>query len=261
MKVKQLLYYCLLSIAIITTFMSSGFPAEVKLTEEYLTSHELNSDLKTSSDTHKAIGSLPEHIYLKFNSDGTYNANLYYGQWGFDIKGLYVIKNGKITLTIDDDSKDVLNQWLRDDKPDRYNKYFLKNGVLVDDNESVKYRRYLKFDDGTKFWDSSTLIKEAGIPKKINSVKVITMGMKKGVAKNNVKLREKADAGSKDLRYCRNSEDGPCNNYIPQGDEVIIIARTENKARVQKWDNYWYYVEFPESTDAGWVFAEFIDLK
>lgn len=261
MTFKKFINNFLFFTVVMTTSVFPGSAEDVKLSAEYLSSHELASDLNTTSDAHKAIGSLPEHIFLKFKADGAYEADVYFGQWGFPVEGQYVIKNGQVTLTINDKSKEVLNQWLKDDKPDRYNKFFLRNGVLVDDDESVKYRRYIRFDDGTKLLDKSTLIKEADLPKKIGSVKVITMGMRKGVAKQNVKLREKADAGSKDLRYCRNSEDGPCTNYIPKGDEVIIIARTRNKFKVQKWEGYWYYVEFPENIDAGWVFSEFIDLK
>ncbi len=263
MKLKPILPYIFAAVTVCVLLLNySGLNAAEKLTADYLASHELESDEYTTADVHKVGGYFPEHIYLKFTGDGKYKADVNFGQWGYDVSGTYVIKNGKITLTIDDNTRDVLlNQWLKDEKPDRYNKYFLKNGVLVDDNDSIKYSRYLKFDDGTKFADTSTPVKGEGLQKKIDSVNVITMNKKKGITKNNVKLREKADANSKEKEYCKDPEMGPCTKYIPQGEEVVIIARTEKKMKVQKWENYWYYVQFPSTIGEGWVFGEFIDVK
>lgn len=261
-KKRNFNYITVLISALMLLFAATGNAADVKLTAEYLASHEFESDENTTANIHKAGEDVPENIFLKFSGDGTYTATVYFGQWGYDVSGTYLIKNGKITLTIDDNTRDVvLNQWLKNDKPDRYNKYFLRNGVLVDDNDSIKYSRYLKFDDGTKFADKSTPVKGEGLLKKINSVKVITMNKKRGIVKTNVKLREKADANSREIEYCRDPEMGPCTKYIPKGDEVTIIARTENKVKVQKWENYWYYVEFPSTTGEGWVFGEFIEVK
>ena len=262
MNLKQILTYIFSAAAsFILLFNTVGLNAAEKLTAEFLTSHELISDRDTTSDAHKAIGSLPEHIYLTFTKDGNYKANIYFGQWGFEVEGPYVIKNGKVTLTINDATKEVLMQWIKDDRPDRYNKFFLKNGELVDDNDSIKYGRYLKFDDGTRFGDKSSLINAEGLQKKIGSERVITMNKRKGITKNNVKLREKADPNSREKEYCKDPEMGECTKYIPQGEEVAIVARTEKKYKVQKWENYWYYVEFPATSGEGWVFAEFIDLK
>lgn len=254
-------YLHLFAAVIIMSLSAAGFTADDKQTVDYLSTHELVSEGSCTADIHKAAGSLPEQIILTFTKNGNYNANVIFGQWGFTVKGPYAVKKGQITLTIDDETKKTLNKWLVNEKPDRYNKYYLKNGVIVDDNESVKYSRYLKFDDGTKFWDKSTLITKEGLPKKINSVQVTTMGMKKGITKSNVKLREKADAGSKEKRYCKDPEMGPCTNYVPKGEAVVIIARTEKKMKVQQWENFWYYVEFSGTIGEGWIFGEFLEME
>ncbi len=55
------------------------------------------------------------------------------------MEGTYVIKNSKATLYINDTTKENLKRELKEDHPERYNKYFLKNGVLVNDNKSLKF--------------------------------------------------------------------------------------------------------------------------
>ncbi len=52
---------------------------------------------------------------------------------------------------------------------------------------------------------------------------------------------------------------------IPKGIEVIILAKTKNKVKVQKWENYWYYVDIKwswnEICKKGWIYGEFITLN
>jgi len=55
-------------------------------------------------------------------------------------------------------------------------------------------------------------------------------------------------------------------SYLPKGQKIKLLARTRDKATVQKWQNYWYYV-CPITCDvymgegcffSGWVYGEFI---
>ncbi|HMV80599.1 MAG TPA: hypothetical protein PK453_08530 [Leptospiraceae bacterium] len=52
---------------------------------------------------------------------------------------------------------------------------------------------------------------------------------------------------------------------IPKETELSVIARTKTKAKVQKWENYWYYVEkrshnlvadWITSCGPGWVYGD-----
>ncbi len=251
-----------LSVTILSVLFITGIlHAEEKLSVEYLTSHELRADQYSTSKAHKAINSIPSDFNLRFTKDGKYRASVIYGGWGFDVEGTYIIKNSKVTLYINDKTKEHLKRELKEDKPGRYNSFFLKNGVLINDNDSLKYQRYIKFEDGTKFWDTTSLVKDEGLRKKVGPVSVITMGMKKGLIKDNAKVRERPDTKAKDKTYCKDVITGPCTQFVPKGEELTILGRTEKKIRVQKWENYWYYVEFPVNDTIGWMFGEFVELK
>ncbi len=51
---------------------------------------------------------------------------------------------------------------------------------------------------------------------------------------------------------------------LKKGFEIRLLARSVDKASVEEWNNYWYYVEinnFPVSIIYAWVYGEFIKFS
>ncbi len=52
---------------------------------------------------------------------------------------------------------------------------------------------------------------------------------------------------------------------LPKGHRLKLIGRTQKMEKVQKWENYWYYVDPKDDwytlCPQGWVFGEFITVE
>ena len=121
----------------------------------------------------------------------------------------------------------------------------------------------IKCDNGIYLRSDKFKVKE-GIKGRINGIEAISMGGKKGVTTENVRIRPKPTIDSKYLEYS-NEIEGKL-PYYPKGWDVIIYARTLNKDKIGKWNNYWYYVELvcdSREMESGWVwvYGEFIKIK
>lgn len=116
----------------------------------------------------------------------------------------------------------------------------------------------------------------AGKERKIQGKEVITV-LKTGKINDAAYLRSAPDASAKPLTCTLSKPDsnghaskGYEGQVIPKDTELSVIARTKTKVKVQKWENYWYYVEkrshnlvadWITSCGPGWVYGEFITLK
>lgn len=106
-----------------------------------------------------------------------------------------------------------------------------------------------------------------GTPRKIHGIETLSV-LKGGTVNDAAYLRSAPDAASKPLTctiwkpYDSGKEyEGP---VIPKGRELFIISKTKTKVKVQKWENYWYYVDGIGpgiSCGPGWVYGEFITIK
>ncbi len=47
---------------------------------------------------------------------------------------------------------------------------------------------------------------------------------------------------------------------VPVNTRVMVLARTGEKDRVGKWNNYWRYVDVGGNTGV-WMYGEFVRLK
>lgn len=59
----------------------------------------------------------------------------------------------------------------------------------------------------------------------------------------------------------RLEHEGP---VIPKGKELFVIGRTKTKVKVQKWENYWYYINTNNgmgNCGPGWVYGEFVTIQ
>ena len=202
---------------------------------------------------------------VKFTKDGRFETYIEYGQSYSEGKGAYVIKNGKITLTIDKipADKQVEGMILKEGQ--------LKDGVLVYDEKSPKYKWCLIFKEGkslyldgeVKIWNHKSLIPE-GTEFKINGKEVIAMGAKEGSTTTVVKVREAPSVKGKEIHYTyEDAMDTVTVKSLEKGKALIVLARTRDKDKVGKSENYWYYVEFEKYIDymRGWVYGEFVKMK
>lgn len=108
-----------------------------------------------------------------------------------------------------------------------------------------------------------------GTVRKLDGREVLTF-LKEGKVNDAANYRSAPDVSSKPI-HCMLSCGDECSGppkidgpVIPKGIDVNIIAKTKTKVKVQKWENYWYYVDikwsWEESCKRGWIYGEFITI-
>jgi hypothetical protein len=102
---------------------------------------------------------------------------------------------------------------------------------------------------------------KAGASRIFKGIPVVTMGLVKGVTTTNVKIREKPSINSKSLDYNKDMySPDTVQQSVPAATEVIVIARTRDRDKVQNWNNYWYLVSMGFTSEV-WMYGEFVKLK
>jgi len=206
---------------------------------------------------------------IKFTPDGKFESDTNYGQDGCSANGTYSIKSGKLSLSmLNAEKKDVFCGVLT-----------LKDGIFSVDAASPKYRNYILFkksevkdlylQDDLKIWDYNSILKE-GESLTVNGLSVTAVGIKSAVTTAAVKVRETPGIKGKEMLFVY---DEPFGGYVSEksvSSETVkaiqknfpltVLARTKEKDKVGKFNNYWYYVEFAIE-NRGWVFGEFIKIK
>jgi len=203
---------------------------------------------------------------IKFTGDGKFESETMYGQDGCFADGTYSVKSGKLTLTMEKSKNEPFCGDMNSRKG-----ITLKNGTLVTDAASPKYSRYilfkkgevkdLYFEDDLKIWDYNSIVKE-GEPLSIKGLNVLAMGMKKSMTTAVVKVRETPNVKGKEIHFSYEDYDTGetvTQKSISSNYGVTVLARTKEKDKVGKLNNYWYYVEFNGNV-RGWVFGEFIKI-
>lgn len=108
-----------------------------------------------------------------------------------------------------------------------------------------------------------------GTARKLDGHDVLTV-QKEAKINDAANYRSAPDVSSKAIHCTVHCED--CTKplvdgtVIPKDREVILLAKTKNKVKVQKWENYWYYVDIKWSLNEascrrGWIYGEFITLN
>ena len=248
-------------LVIVSAMLMSFFPSENiagemhTLTPEYLAS----TPWKTAPDD--AEGTME----ITFTPDGHFKFMIDLIQSYIDASGTYSIKEGKVSLMIEDSNMGRANIGSS-----------LDGGVILTDKNSLKYTRYLYFKkimlkefylhvNELLLWDTSSVVKE-GEPVSIKGIEAVTMGVKEAVVTNPLKMREMPDPNGKEINITytdSDSEDPPIVvKALPIGRQLLALARTKDKRSVGKWNNYWYYVEFElYETRRAWVYGEFLKFK
>ncbi|EMF80933.1 hypothetical protein LEP1GSC188_3163 [Leptospira weilii serovar Topaz str. LT2116] len=115
----------------------------------------------------------------------------------------------------------------------------------------------------------------------IQDQKVVSTKRTIGTVNSDVFFREKANVNSKffafnqlsseecmgdRLRDLKSDSDISKQIKLPQGFSVEIIARTESMHKIEKWNNYWYFVSTSlgcyggVTTTYGWIYGNFISF-
>lgn len=207
----------------------------------------------------------PENLLgmkIKFTRDGKFESDINFGQAGTEAAGSYTIVKGKLNLSIEKSEPERSIAGL-----------ILKNGTLISEPGSPKYRTYilfkgkeleqLYFKNELKIWDYNSLVKE-GEPLKINGRDAVAMGAKEGSTTAVLKMREAPSSTAKEIHYTYDDvEQTYTVKALPKDTSLIILARTKDTDKVGKYNNYWYYVEFERYFDymRAWVYGEFVKMK
>jgi hypothetical protein len=102
---------------------------------------------------------------------------------------------------------------------------------------------------------------KAGTSKVYKGIPVVTMGQVKGSTTTSVKIREKPSIDSKSLEYIKELfAPDSVQQSVPANTEVVVIARTRDRNKVQNWNNYWYLVNVGVMNEV-WMYGEFVKVK
>lgn len=120
--------------------------------------------------------------------------------------------------------------------------------------------------NAVEFYDTNAEVK-AGAERMVDGIAVIyTPAFKKPTT--TVIVRKAPSKSSEALSWYSRKKDGTVEERknLRKGEKISVLARTREKLQVDKWNNYWYYVDI-DAIDAmgnvplserGWVFGEFL---
>jgi len=100
----------------------------------------------------------------------------------------------------------------------------------------------------------------------IHGVDTVSLGSKNGIVTAALKIRESPGTSAQEITWQCDMPEGEPVKSIEKGKQLTVFARTKEKNKVGKWNNYWYYVMYnPDCEDSGsitgWVFGEFVKIK
>jgi hypothetical protein len=253
--VRNIMYKILTVIFIISTISISA--SKTIMHKDLLLNNEW---IFCTGDINELSHSQGSSAKIKFQNNSELTTLESYGEDLTIITGRYLINNDKLKLSI---YKLSGHSYTKDMD---LSKEMLINTEcqFVSNNKSsinsLLYNSYYKCDNGYYIFNNSDKTK-INSEITINSIPVLSLGLKKGVTTENVKIRENPDIKSKSIIFNSEMYGGNLPS-IPKGAEISIIARTIEKNRIGSWDNYWYYVNVGDYYRKGWVwmYGEFIKI-
>jgi len=191
----------------------------------------------------------------EFTKDGRFTMKKNCNYEVIDITGTYKINGNKLNYTVEKSPDGTLF------------KKGEKGEATLSDKDSYDYRWYLDDKKTGKIFNHNTKIKD-GETVTYGSIEAVSIDKKNGIVTTALKVRESPDASAKEIKFGEaNGSEWIELKSLKQGTDLIIYARTKEKVKVGKLNNYWYYVGF--STNGfegsedykGWVFGEFVKIK
>lgn len=198
--------------------------------------------------------SWPDFTFV-FMPDGSLqlkNSSYGFDEGGGKFEGSYSVINNELSLTW------KLYSFYDKGDPEMHR----ASAKLVNDSNSVYHDTTITFGSITLVCLNSTV--NSGQNRVLDGINVVTSGCKKAIVTKNAKIRSKPDVKSDIIRFGADlGEEGLA--YCPAGKELRVLARTKDKVTVEKWNNYWYYVELVSAGEFGarygWVYGEFLKLQ
>jgi hypothetical protein len=225
------------------------------LNQDFLTSTPFNSSGVMSSAS------------IHFTADGDYVAEYSSEGWEwldsgkFEIKGQTVILSPLVT-----DGKKYLN------KEDSYHSLGEGSCYLENPTDDLFYGSYLvcesKYNtdfllgqnikgNKIKFPVKGSILKN--VKRRYQNMNLVTLGLGDAEAIQNVKIRKAPSIAGEAVKFFPDIF-GDSFEFVPKGTKLTLIARTENKVKVEKWNNYWYLVNVGAVSNV-WVYGEFVKIN
>jgi hypothetical protein len=198
---------------------------------------------------------------LIFKKNGRYTID-YIGEGCGGHDGSYKIDRNLILLEADNDAFCFPNEIKS------------TNCEMKSNSNSLDYQYYLDCKEFDLILFGLTRKTLPNLERKYADRKVITMGLKNGTITESAKYRSEPDKSSTPIECMIDVytfDESKTIQAFPKDFELTVIARTENKEKVDKWENYWYLVK-PNlgygdycllnnvAIEMGWVFGEFIKI-
>lgn len=176
-------------------------------------------------------------------------------------EGRYTIDNGTVVITGFKRTSDSIDGEVPGDL----------RCTLVRTEESLQYAELLTCQSvvgGNKvdFYDTGARVK-AGAEKMVDGIAVLYLPSLKKPTTTLV-VRKAPSKSSEALSWYSQKKDGTVEERknLRRREKVTVLARTREKLQVDKWNNYWYYVEIDAVnamgnvplSERGWVFGEFL---
>jgi len=176
-------------------------------------------------------------------------------------EGRYTINNGAVTITGFKRTSTSIDGEIPGDM----------HCVLQNSEKSLRYTEELVCAPGgggnaIGFFNTNARAK-MGAERMLDGVAVIyTPGTKKPTT--TVIVRKAPSKSSEALNWYSQIKDGSVEERknLRKGEKITVLARTREKLQVDKWNNYWYYVDIDATnamgnvplSERGWVFGEFL---
>lgn len=135
-------------------------------------------------------------------------------------------------------------------------------------DQSLFRQVYLHCGKNQRFWAMEPKV-SANLTRKHGGQQVTTMGLKDGQITEEAMFRVKPSksAAAISCQFYGNDMNAQKRKSLSKGTKIIVLARTLEKANVDKWSNYWYlirpHLSWEDNCDQepiGWVFGEFVKL-
>ncbi|MCU0849326.1 MAG: hypothetical protein MUD12_15700 [Spirochaetes bacterium] len=208
--------------------------------------------------------------YIEFKKDNTYESNHAAPGLNWHDKGKYNIKNNKVYLEAGVCKEFKEN---RDNMPCDET-FGSGECTVINDNESLFFTKFLKcisYNKNVSGFKSLEIIfpmpefkVKPGEERVHGEIKVIVLIGSTGVTTSNVKIRQSPGINSESIKYIDGinfiNQTAKTYDFVPKGKKITIIARTKEKDKVEKWNNYWYLISVGENNGV-WIYGEFIKIK
>lgn len=176
-------------------------------------------------------------------------------------KGKYKIEGDEVILNIEKEENQSIDKGS-----------FKKNlkCKLINQKDDLQYEYKLSCNNKTDYY-SRALMSFDRVKKYLGKYDVLSLEIKKGKTIDNANFRTEPSEKGKliSCTFTKEENGNPIpavKTFIPKDRDINIIAKTKDKFKVQKWENYWYYISVPvsgyigEQCSKGWVYGEFINF-